>query len=911
MELRKKSPKIQPFIEIRETDSLEEIREKFRALADMGITSAILQYASSEEKKQESGGIYPFDQEYFETLKRMSLACRELGMTYWVQDAAPFPTGAANGAFGRPEYFEKGKLYLEERHTHVRGPVQDAELLVENFNGLPAGGIANILHSLNRKGPELTSRAKLLGVAAVPAGERRMEFDADQALELTDCVDWEEGVLKFDLPEGNWRVFFLYETHIGSGRKFYMNLLDDESVRIQMEEVHKLHYEKMKEELGATWEGFFYDEPEIGNTGGYDFDCLPGYRKDRASITLPWSKELPKKLKERLGEAWMTLLPCLWYDCGEKSRLVRYHYMDTVTRLIQENYNGQVLPWCRERGISYIGHVLEDENSHARLGCGTGHFFRMERHQDMAGVDLIGGQLRPGMDMPGIPWYGSEDGDGEFYHYGLCKLASSEAHINPGKEGNSFCEVNAVYQELSNGRYYKFLLDHLFVSGINHLVPVITDALSKAEGALLFPYGERMCRMLEASQAVVPAAVLYHGEAEWAGDTMYFQTPGAILARNQIDYDVIPGDALTEREFYGTRILPGRFVINHMEYRALIVPRCRYIRRDVLETILKLREAGVKVFFVEELPEGYCEELGEIDWKGETVPAVPLHRLAEELWAAGIFDIRCSGCHPWLRYSHWRKDGHDYYMFLNADERNRLTTTVTFPESERIWRLDVGKQWMEEMMAKPGNVSGNGPAAEKGQYGGRRQVSLTLGCLESTVFVLGSPALEDAASVQLPGAIGFREMKLAAGRNLDVEPDRPMIWSVEYQEGDKVQRMELKDLQDLGVRKGMQRFTGELIYRTKVDFGKELPGILDLGEAGDSAHVFINGTDLGMEIAAPYLFDIFAGVREGVNEIEIRVQPSKARGVNTAGGFDLASLASPVTYTCMPRTGLIGPVTWR
>ena len=82
----------QPFIMIAGTDSYETVLEKFRAFRDRGIWSAVLQYGTGIP-----GQAARFDETYFDTLRRMSRACRELGMTYWVQDAAPFPTGSADG----------------------------------------------------------------------------------------------------------------------------------------------------------------------------------------------------------------------------------------------------------------------------------------------------------------------------------------------------------------------------------------------------------------------------------------------------------------------------------------------------------------------------------------------------------------------------------------------------------------------------------------------------------------------------------------------------------------------------------------------------------------------------------------------------------------------------------------------
>lgn len=40
-----------------------------------------------------------------------------------------------------------------------------------------------------------------------------------------------------------------------------------------------------------------------------------------------------------------------------------YIYMNAVTELVKENFF-QVGNWCREQGVNYIGHLIEDDNHH-------------------------------------------------------------------------------------------------------------------------------------------------------------------------------------------------------------------------------------------------------------------------------------------------------------------------------------------------------------------------------------------------------------------------------------------------------------------------------------------------------------------------------------------------------------------
>lgn len=81
---------------------------------------------------------------------------------------------------------------------------------------------------------------------------------------------------------------------------------------------------------------------------------------------------------------------------GDKTHEIRVAYMDAVTRLYQEAFCMQLGEWCRAHGVEYIGHIIEDMNAHARLGCSDGHYFRALDGQDMAGIDIVLHQVMPG-----------------------------------------------------------------------------------------------------------------------------------------------------------------------------------------------------------------------------------------------------------------------------------------------------------------------------------------------------------------------------------------------------------------------------------------------------------------------------------------------------------------------------------
>ncbi len=88
---------------------------------------------------------------------------------------------------------------------------------------------------------------------------------------------------------------------------------------------------------------------------------------------------------------------------------------------------------------------------------------------------------------------------------------------------------------------------------------------------------------------------------------------------------------------------------------------------------------------------------------------------------------------------------------------------------------------------------------------------------------------------------------------------------------------------------------------------------LDLGQVGDVAEVYVNGTKIGTVWKAPFRLYIGAAVRPGQNQLEIRVADL---WVNRLIG-DVQPNAQKIAFTAAPTylpnaplrpSGLIGPV---
>jgi hypothetical protein len=574
---------------------------------------------------------------------------RKRGMKVWLLDDAHFPTGIANGWI-RDRFPEKGKKYLAEKSLEVSGPLSGCSFRVDAF-----------LNRFDWQHPQekLFGDDRLLHVVAT-------RLSTGLAVDLTGTV--KGGQLQWDVPEGHWRISCLFLTRSRGGNPDYINMLDAASVRVLLDAVHEPHYARYSADFGKTFAGFFSDEPGFGNTKGFNFDEIVG-RKD---MVLPWSDEMGEVLSARLGDGYPVLLPALWNDAGPATPHVRFAYMDCATRLYEKNFARQIGDWCSDHGVAYIGHVIEDQNVHARLGCGPGHYFRALAGQHMAGIDIIGNQVLPRLEDFRDVSVGNTP-DFEFFHFALAKLGSSLGHIDPAKKGRTVVEVFGAAGWSLGLRNMKWITDHALVRGINHFTPHAFSAKDfpdpdcpphfYARGhnpqfryfGELMRYTNRMCHLLNGGLHVAPVAVLYHAEAEWSGRAMYCQKPAHQLTRNQIDFDFLPSDLFARPSDFDARIDGGILQVHGESFRCLVLPYGQYVTSAVAAFAGEAARTGFPVWFVDALPEGLCEAVDATMEKrlleglqGCTV--VSLAALAGAVRARGLAEVEPLLPSPYLRY---------------------------------------------------------------------------------------------------------------------------------------------------------------------------------------------------------------------------------------------------------------------
>lgn len=746
-------------------ESEEKLREMMGAVQDSGIGAVCV------ESRPHPDFVGP---DWWRDMDVIMDEARNRGMRVWVLDDAHFPSGYCNGRVEDNSIYSK--CYLDHYTVDAVGPQAGTSFLISLEEGEALIGVA----AAKRTGPE--------------AGA------LEEPIDITDHV--RGNAVYWDIPEGYWNVIVIKTTFSGTGRKKYINTVDAAAVRFFLDTVYEPHWCHYKEDFGRTFAGFFSDEPELGNCcGEYGHNASIG----QPDMRLPWGEELAGMVKELWGSDTVVMLAALWNRLGDMTGQARYEYMNMVTDLYGKNFCGQIGEWCDAHHVEYIGHVIEDCGTHARLGLGTGHYFKALWGQHMSGIDVVLQQIRPGYDK--VDFYnigGKGRYNGTFFHYGLAKMGVSLGHLDPKKKGRTMCEVYGAYGWTEGLKLMKWLTDHMLVRGVNWFVPHAFTGGDFPDPdcpphfyawgnnpqypwfSCLCRYMNRMSHLLNGGIHSAGIALLYTAEMEWLGDYQPFEETGRLLAENQLDYEVIPLGLLETCKISGGKMLAGK-----EEFEVLVIPECAYIPEELAEWLLDASSQGFPVIFAGSLPtaveSGWREAKRFYGWKNEkartdargnmagerlgkkaaaewnrlvkteeshsSVDTGSLYscacgeesRLLAYLDAVMERDIFCENPSPYLRYYHYKHQNGDFIFFFNEAPVLAVESAITLkgyvPGTENACWYDAFDNRLE-----PAGRDGSG------------KIVLQLAPGEASVLYLGEP------QEQLPPSKEVRR-----GRRMEME----------------------------------------------------------------------------------------------------------------------------------------------
>lgn len=774
-----------------------------------------------------------------------------LGMRVWVLDDRVFPTGSANGRGALlPENLKK--TYLHLKYFDAVGPARCSHFILKTKNDK---NIINYISAIAVKVKKTDGKTVL----------------TDETIDLSNFI--EKDKLWLDLPEGIWKIYVVYEKS-GRSDSFFdtrINPIIGESTDVLLEEVYEKHYKKYKNRFGNSFAGFFSDESGFYNIGGFK-----GKLGADETVRLPWGANVPAELQKEYGENWRVFLPFLWIESEIYSSLIRYSYMNVLTRLYEINFTVRIGDWCKKHNIEYIGHIVEDNNNHSRLATGAGHFFRATAGQDMSGIDVVLNQLLPDLDYE-INNY--EKWDGEFFHYALAKLGFSAAVIDIKKQNRALCEIFGAYGWHEGLKLMKWLADHMLVRGINYFVP---HAFSMAQFPdsdcpphfyahgnnpqfryfkCLIRYMNRMSYLLSQGNCDIRAAILYNAELEWCGESMLIQKPARELTQNQIDFVFLPVDAIKASD--GS----GYLKVNNKIYDVLIIPYASKLPYYIAEKLFELCKS-TKVLFVDAFPTELIGGNGDnklLNALKADAMAVPLHALAQEL--KGLRSVLISNQQKDLRIMHRKINDNDIYFCFNESGVNNIDCRIAFDCFKPIYAYDAMNNKLSELPYS------NGFSLQMKPYESRVIIS---GCLD-----VPAQKYRTEKSRVVISDVGFELSLRAYNENIFNQVAANII------------------LEDMSGKDLYTDFCGTFRYETV--FKNSVCGrkiVLDLGSVYETAEVYLNRKRVGVCISEPYVFDITDFLVCGENILTIYVTNTLVKTVKDRFSADIRQEPS----------GLLGPV---
>ncbi len=496
-------------------------------------------------------------------------------------------------------------------------------------------------------------------------------------------------------PDGTWRRSVGGDASLQAMRfecpailwfESYLDTMSDEACEAFVRSTYDKHEERFGDLKKLGLAGFFTDEPAFST-----------YPDDLGRI--PWTPELPAAFQAAKGYDLLDRLPALFRP-GDAGAQVRHDYWDVATRLFENAFFKRLHDWCEHRGLQLIGHPLGEEPLLFQFRC-IGNIFRYLKHQHMPGMDHLGLGVGKGSPIAMTP-----------------KMVSSAA-ILAGRE-RVMTETFGESGWALSLRDMKWMADWQMVHGINYFIPhAFYYSVSRRRKKdsppsefyqaphwpyyrLFADYTARVTSVLTGGEPVAKIALFYPMGSVWADFVAGTEIPesvkameaafaplGEVLLSMQRDFVVVDEDSLLNAQ-----VGPGTFTVNGLNFEALVLPPLTTLRAATLEKITAIAAhttaIAVKSQEVLVLDESAPRRIALQSISGlQCVARVSREDLAVAL-APVSPDVLLEQA-PEVHYMHRRKEGRDFYFFVNTG-RETVDSTLSLESvgAAQVWNPETG-----------------------------------------------------------------------------------------------------------------------------------------------------------------------------------------------------------------------------
>ena len=748
------------------------------------------------------------------------------------------------------------------------------------------------------------------GVPLVAAAARP-ESPADPG-SLVDLTEQARAGGTWTPPAGSWRLDLFtvrsLSTPTGSGRA-YLDLLDDEAVRLFLDRVPGEYVRRFPWAAGAVLRGFADDEPYLASADG-PFD------------TVPWSPTLDAELR-RLGTSPGIALTAVHDDgLGPAGRRLRGVFWRAVSNRFAAAYYKIQGQWMAGHRLKLISNPLWDEYGPGEQLRSSGNLNTNNQWAQVPGTDLIFDHYQRG------------------YHRTLSRWPASTAHQ---------LGLERVYLEAMGGTgwqvtpsFVREVVGAFAVRGVNH---TLLHARFSDENQIVYPppfqpanpwwavsapLNDWIGRLMEACRAPARARTALLQPQRAAASTQdtpamaeldtAFLTTAHALEDVQVDFDFLDEGALDADPALVAHARPSgpRLVVGQQAYGIVVVPRTPVLAVGSVRTLIRFVRGGGTVIVVGEPPSheaggddaGLRAALGELFAARTAVRAADPVAAATAAAAAGGAAAMLEPRHDDVRVLRLEAGGRPAFVVLN-ERAEAVELTATFPASgvPEVWDPDTGA-------TAPVGVWRRAPFAGEPRGGTAAVLRLEQKATLLVVFRAGpepahavsSSAPVDrvrgdgrTATVRVTGPGPVTVTTTAGGRTYagSATVSDPLAalplggdWTFRFDRPDSpVTTRPLGSWTDLD-----PAYSGAAWYEKDFDVtSATLSGrrwTLDLGEVHEVAEIEVNGIGLGSRLWAPYRLDVTAALRPGRNRVRVRVTNT---GANARGEAIASGLLGPVS----------------
>jgi len=597
---------------------------------------------------------YTLDAAGIENLKGQIELAKARDMQVWIHDERGYPSAAAGGLVvqGHPEY-------------EVRGMIK------QSLTGTGTGSF-----TLNLPSAITFIRATICNVVN---GEP--DFSTAQEVAISGNSATTSGLA------GSWQLSAFGEKILDEDTQaqstvaqfgqtgHYPSLLNKEACARFIEMTHD-KYAAAMQPMG-DFVDVFYDGEASLMASYWQYD---GSRADYPYI--PWEQSLTDAFQAMHGYALMPHLDALFAGSSEEAQTVRLHYYQTIAKLVAENYPGQITEWCNTNGVRSMGHPLLEEDLICHV-FNYGDMLSYLREFDVSGCDLHIG--RPS-NTHWIYWMG--------------KYVSSAAYLDDEDSNTVMGLLDPIIGHGMNDLtpeipILKRTVNMNMLCGINQFTSYMpynsaTDGYVASEYKAFNEYVGRITMMLRGCQSEAPIGMYYPintfqskyvaTDKPWnlvANDYRVYQNTIDNLAsdilENGIDFNFVTDDVLLNSTIVGGQLQIG----NHI-YSQLVMPRTEVIPLNVLQKIQTIKAAGIKVHWVDALP-----QLGTSMDEHAAVKQISNTLLTNNSPISSLrniryneFSVQFETSNYKLQMARFRKENKRIYFVVN-DSNSEITLTGT------------------------------------------------------------------------------------------------------------------------------------------------------------------------------------------------------------------------------------------